>query len=481
MVRIRRWLGWPPVWIAGGVVVVLLAVAARYGWHRDELYFLQCGKRLAWGYVDQPLLTPALARLSFELFGTNLVGLRLFPALALGGVVLLTAGMARELGAGRSGQTLAAAAAAACPLFLGLGHLLSTATFDLLAWTVITSLVMRLLRTGDQRLWLAVGAAAGVGLLNKHTVVFVMFGLVVGLFFTPTARAQLRSPWLWAGGALALVIWLPNLVWQARHDWAVLDMLRSLNEEPGAEDVVLFLPAQVFVTGALVALWFPGVRRLWRDVRYRVFAVAYVALLVVFLVGRGKPYYTAGMYPVLLAAGAVAWETRERARRVVPWVVGTFVLGLPLAVPVVPIDLAKDHPIEDLQIEFGAQLGWPQLVDKVAAARRTVDGPVTLLAGNYGEAAAIELYGPSRGLPPAYSGHNNEWLWGPPPVETPTTITVGFGRDDLAGLFTNCRQVGRLGKPHGVASEEEGTPVAICTGQRAPWPVLWPRLKLYSA
>lgn len=468
--------------IAAAAVVLLLAVAARYGWHRDELYFLQCGKRLAWGYVDQPPFTPFIARVANELFGTNLVGLRLFPALATGGVVLLAAATARELGGGERATVVAAASAAVSPLFLGMGHLLSTATFDLLSWTAITYLVVRLLRRDDDRLWLAVGAVAGVGLLNKHTVVFVMFGLLVGLLVTPAGRRQFASPWLWAGGALAMLIWTPNLVWHAQRDWPVLEMLRSLNDEPSVEDVVLFLPSQLFLLGLLAAVWIPGLRRLLRHERFRVLGVAYLALLVVFLVGRGKPYYVAGMYPVLLASGAVWWERVDPRRAVLPLIIGlTLVVGLPIALPVLPVDAAKHHPIEDLQLELGAQLGWPQLVDRLAELDEVVDEPVTILAGNYGEAGAVELYGPSRGLPPAYSGHNNEWFWGPPPRQTPVTIAVGLSTERLQALFRDCDRVGVLDAPHGVASEEAGQQLHICSGQRAPWAELWPGLKSYRA
>jgi 4-amino-4-deoxy-L-arabinose transferase-like glycosyltransferase len=470
-----------PLGIAVGLVGLLLAIAPRYGWHRDELYFLQCGKRLAWGYVDQPPFTPFIARIANELFGTNLVGLRLFPALAAAAVVLLMAAMAKELGGGPLAATIAAAAGAVCPLFLGMEHLLSTATFDLLAWTAITFLVVRLLRRDEERLWLAVGATAGLGLLNKHTVVFLMFGIVVGLALTPSGRRHFGRPWLWAGGALALLIWLPNLVWQAQHDWAVVDMLRSLNEEPALEDLFLFVPSQLVILGALAFVWIRGLRRLLRDELLRVLGVAYLVLLVLFLVARGKPYYLAGLYPVLLAAGAVAWEDRER-RAALPWIIGaTFVLGLPLALPVIPIEAAKDHPIEDLQLELGAQLGWPALVDRVADVREVVDGPVTVLTANYGQAGAIELYGPSRNLPQPYSGHNNEWLWGPPPRETPVTITVGFSDERLRPLFGDCERVGVLEAPHGVASEEDGTQLHLCQDQRAPWPELWPALRHYSA
>ncbi|MGH3600639.1 MAG: glycosyltransferase family 39 protein, partial [Pseudonocardiaceae bacterium] len=220
-----------PVLGAAALLVALeLMVAARYGFHRDELYFMACARHLAWGYVDQPPLVPAVARVATALFGPSVVGLRVLPALAGGIAVVLTALTARELGGGRRAQGLAALAAATSAEMLATLHLLSTAAFDLFFWVTITFLVVRLVRIGDQRLWLAVGAATGVGLLNKYNVAFLLAALIFGLLAGGYARV-LRGGWPWAGAALALAIWSPNLVWNAQHQWAALAMLRAFHQE----------------------------------------------------------------------------------------------------------------------------------------------------------------------------------------------------------------------------------------------------------
>ncbi len=251
--------------MAAGAVLLLVAVSGRYGWHRDELYFFEAGKHLAWGYVDQPPFTPFVARVSSELFGTSLVGLRLFPALAIGIVVLLTAAMARDLGGGGRARLLAALAAGLCPVFLGTGHLLATATFDLLAWTVLTWLIVRLLAGADERLWLAVGAVTGIGFLNKHSMVLVVGALAVALLLGGR-REMFRSPWLWAGAAVALLLGAPNVVWHAANDWPVFDMTESLQEESETADSFLFIPAQLGMTVLTAFVWLPG---LWWLLRRR--------------------------------------------------------------------------------------------------------------------------------------------------------------------------------------------------------------------
>src|SRR5438270_7357808 len=257
-VRDPRTLAPAAVMIAGVVVVIQLALAGRYGWHRDELYFIACGRHLAWGYVDQPPFTPAVARVATAVFGTSLIGLRLVPALANAGIVVLAAVITRELGGKRSAQVVAACAVAVSSVILALGHLLSTATFDLLAWTALTAAFVRLLRTGDCRWWLAIGVIAGIGLENKYTVAFLLGGLMVGLLLC--RPAVLREPWLWAGAGIALLIWAPNLAWQASHSWPVTDMSRSLHAKGGDDgNMYVFLPMQrVVLNPAVTPLWIAG-------------------------------------------------------------------------------------------------------------------------------------------------------------------------------------------------------------------------------
>jgi 4-amino-4-deoxy-L-arabinose transferase-like glycosyltransferase len=474
-----------PLLIAAGSVALLVAVSGRHGWHRDELYFFEAGKRLAWGYVDQPPFTPLVARVSHELFGDSLVGLRLFPVLAIGAVVLLTASMAGDLGGGGRARFLAALGAGLCPVFLGAGHLLSTATFDLLAWAILTWLVVRLLAGGDERLWLAVGAVVGIGFLNKHGMVFVVAALAIALLLGGR-RGMFASPWLWAGAVVALLLALSNVAWHAANGWPVFDMSASLQDESEAVDSLVFVPSQLGMTALTGIVWLPGLWWLLRapaGKRWRPVGVAYLLLVAVFVITAGKPYYLAGMYPVLFAAGGVWWEHRERvALPATVVVVGA--VTLIMALPVLPAARAADVPVEDLEVEFGAQLGWENLVDHVETAYNSLvsrgEGAV-IVTSNYGEAGAIDRFGPSRGLPEAYSPHNNYWLWGPPSTDTDQAVLVGFPRQEVEEWFSNCQLTWRFRTPYGVASEEEGRPVWACDGQRVSWTELWPQIKSYRA
>lgn len=472
----------PPFVVAAAATGVLIAVAGRYGWHRDELYFFEAGQRLAWGYVDFPPVVAVLARMSSELFGGSLIGLRLFPALAVGGVVLLTGATAREMGGGRKAEVMGAVGAGLCPLFLGAGHLLSAATLELAAWALLVWLVVRVLAGGDDRLWVAVGVVAGVAFLAKHSAVFLVFALAVGLMVGGRRRV-FAGRWLWIGAAVAGVIALPNVLWHASHDWPVFDMLRSLAEESENVDSLVFIPAQLFITSFTAVVWIPGLLWLLRDPSarpWRPIALAYLVLVVLFVATSGKPYYAAGMYPTLVAAGAVAWE-RRGSFKVPGAAVAVGSVGLLFALPIVPVERAADIPIEDVELEFGAQLGWERLVNEVAAAHESLPADAVVVTRSYGEAGAIDLYGPPLGLPRAFSVSNNYWLWGPPPGSADAAVVVGFSREGVDELFDECALTWRFETPHGVASEEEGAPVWRCSGLRMEWPEWWAEAKLYSA
>jgi hypothetical protein len=478
--------------IAGGVVAVLLALAGRYGYHRDELYFLACGRHLAWGYVDQPPFTPAVARLSEALFGGSLYGLRLFPALADAGIVVLAAATARALagrsapderGRGQRAELLAALGAAFGSVFLGTGHLLATATFDNLSWAAVVYVAVLALRPGaDQRLWLLAGAIAGVGLLNKHSVAFLLVGIFAGL--VATRRDVLRTPWPWLGALVAVVIWSPNLVWQAQHDWPVLDMSRSLHDE-GVRDsnAVLFLPAQlVFLNPVLAPLWVAGLVWLLRDAAARAFrpvAIAWVALAAVFVATSGKPYYLAGLYPALLAGGGVwierRWSTRA-VRRYVTAVVVFGTLSAVVALPILPISAVGDGPIAEVNEEHRESYAWRDFARAVDGAARAGD---VVFTGNYGEAGAVERF-TERDLR-VYSGHNNYWWWGPPPGDATGVVVVGRDRAFVAEHFTGCRPPSVFRNPEDVPNEENGVDITRCAGPRRPWSVEWDALRHYDA
>src|SRR6476469_11175120 len=234
-------------WIVAAIVVAFhLATSTIYSYHRDEVYYLASGRRLAWGYVDQPPLTPFLYRVSDTLFGSTLFGLRIVPALLHGALVVMTALLARELGGDARAQVVAALGAAIAPMLLTTGHFLTTVTPEIVAWCGITLFVIRILNGGDPRWWLAVGALAGLGLLDKWTTGFLLIGLTVGLLLVPE-RTVLRTPWLLAGIALAFVIWLPNLLWQASHGWPQFEVARGLRN---TGEALFTAPGVIVLSGA---------------------------------------------------------------------------------------------------------------------------------------------------------------------------------------------------------------------------------------
>lgn len=483
----------PVLGIAGTLAALLVAFSGRYGYHRDELYFLVCGQHPAWGYPDQPPLVPLLARLMSSLDATSLVLLRLPSALASAALVAVTGLLARELGGQRAAQVLAAASISVAAVVLGAGHLLSTTTVGLPMWALICWLVVRILRTGDNRLWLAVGLAAGLGLLDSDLVVFLLFAIVAGLAIAGPRR-PLRSGWLYAGGLIALVMWLPYLLWQARHGWPELAISRSIASGGSGSSAPRWqlLPQQlVLVSPYLAPVWVSGLVRLLRGPGLgwcRALGVAYLVLVAVFLITGGKPYYLAGMFPLLLAAGAqpvVEWTRRGRSRLRRALAGAAVVLSLtslPIVLPIVPVGSIRHTPIVTLNYDAGETIGWPAYVREIGAVYTTLPAArrasTIVLASNYGEAGAVDRFGAADGLPAAYGVHNGFWYWGPPPASATAAVAVGFDRGTLVRICGTLRLAGRLNNHVGVADDEQGAPVWVCSALRAPWPVLWPRLRV---
>jgi hypothetical protein len=477
--------------LGAAVSALLLAVAGRYGYSRDELYFLRAGRELALGYVDQGPLTPLVARAMDSLFPGSLTALRAPSALASGAVVVLTGLLAREFGAGRAGQLLAAGCMAVSSVLLIVGHLLTTTTPDLLASTALSWLLVRALRDGGLT-WLIVGLVAGVALQNKMQPAFLLAGVGLGLL-TVGPRPVLRSPWPWLGGLVALALWAPNLVWQAEHGWPQLELAEAIasGSSGTSEPWYLFLPFQlVLVSPLLVPVWAAGLVRLARDPAlrtWRSFAVAYVVLAVAFLVTGGKPYYLAGLYPVLLAAGAtpvLAWVRRRSTRLRSGLLAAALALSLAvsatLGLPLVPVRALASTPVPAINYDAGETIGWPRFAAAVEQARdRLPDAePVVVLTGNYGQAGAVDRFAPE--LAPAYSGHNSYADWGPPPEGAEAAIVVGLPRSDLARWFGSVTEAGRIDNGVGLDNEEQGATVWLATGRRVPWAEIWPELRRFG-
>jgi hypothetical protein len=483
--------------VAVVAVAVEMVVSARYGYVRDELYFLSAGQHPAFGYVDQPPLTPLLARSTAALTGGTLAGFRILPALSLAALVVMTAAMSRRLGAGRTGQLLAALAAATCAEFLGAMHELTTTTPDFVFWAATLLLVMRLLAGQDPRWWVAVGGCAGLGAEAKWNIGFLVAGLAAGFLLTD-ARRLLHSRYLLIGGLVAAALAAPDVVWQAAHGWPGLDVFRVLQTAAGHNRAV-YWPAQVLYTGVvLTPLWVAGAVWSLRSAaarRYRPVAIACVAVIALQFVLGGKAYYPGGAFTFLLAAGCVPLERRlaaraPRARRIAPAIaagaamVAGAVLSAPVALPVLPARALHAVPLQKINYDLGEEIAWPALValvareyDALPAAQRQ---HTAILAGNYGEAGAIDRYGAGAGLPPAYSGANNFWLWGPPPAADTAVIAVNVDPALLRREFAQVRRVATFWNGLGVDDDEQGAPVYLATGLKSSWARAWPAFRAYG-
>jgi 4-amino-4-deoxy-L-arabinose transferase-like glycosyltransferase len=473
----------PVLLVAAAILLALLVLAPAYGFHRDELYFIVAGGHPSWGYDDQPPLTPLLSAGAVALLGLEPWAVRVLPAIAVATIVVLTAGMARELGGTRRAQVLAAVVLAASG-FLAAGHLGVTATYDLLAWATILWLTTRLLRGADPRLWLVVGLVAGVGLMNKHLVLFLAGGLAIGLVVH--RRDVLRSPWPWAGAALAMLIWAPNLAWQVANGLPQLEMARGIGENGGGERAMVIVELLLLVGPLLFPVALAGLWRLLRApdlAAFRALGTAFLAILAVVLVAGGKSYYVIGAVPPLMAAGAIAvdgWLGASRVR------LGSFIgataascaLIVLLTLPVLPADVLATTPIPDIYAESAEQVGWPELVasveDVVAGLPAADRERVAVMTANYGEHGALTLLGD---LPPVYSGHNSTWSWGPPADDRDIAILVGWWSPEWRGRwFGPCAQAATIDNAADMPNQEQGAGVFICRGMERPWSAIWPEM-----
>jgi len=352
---------------------------------------------------------------------------------------------------------------------------------------------VRILRTGDERLWIVTGLVAGIGLLNKDLVAFLAFGVLAGIALAGPRR-RLASPWLWAGALIAGLLWTPYLVWQAQHGWPELSVAHSIaaGRSGTSEPRWAFLPFQLVLVGPYLApVWIAGLVRLLRDPSlrlYRALGWSWVVLAAVFIVTGGKPYYLGGLLPLLLAAGApatIAWFTRGRARLRRGLVIAAFALTALTAVvvtlPVIPVGDLHRTNIVALNYDAGQTVGWPTYVGEIANVYHGLPAgeraSAALVAESYAEAGAIDRFGPALGLPQAYSGQDGFWYWGPPPASATTVVAVGYERGFLDRSFSSVRRATLLNDHLGVDNDNQGAPVWICRQPRGDWQTLWPRFK----
>lgn len=501
------------VWhIAGSDVGILVLVAfvsvllrtlinGQYGFHRDELLTYTNSLHLDWGYVPYPPMTAFLARIELELFGASLRGFRFFAAVAQSLVMLFAGLSARELGGRREAEIVTALGAGIGGVTLVHGSFYSYTSFDQLFWILTAYFVIRLLKSDNPRWCLAVGTSIGFGMMAKYSIAFFTLGIIGGLMLTP-ARRYFKSPWLWGGAGLALLIILPNVLWQLRHDFVSLAYLRSIHSRDVARGVTdYFLVNQFWKTAnsVTVPLWLAGLWYLFRTAegkRYKMLGWMYLTPLVTFLIAGGRDYYLAPAYPMLIAAGAVwgeNWVYSLSPRAVTEvrratWItlLSATLCSSALTLPIAPLNSRWWRVANKVNGNFDSEVGWPEMVEHVARIRDSLSAEerkhLAILAGDEGETGAINLYGRAYGLPMAISGMNSNWYrgYGNPPPQT--VITLGEHRDFLEQNFDSCVLAGRVSNRYGIVNSSVAgwDEIFVCRSLRWSWPDFWKHFRYYG-
>ena len=485
----------PSVYLLAALAVVVHFLANhQYGYFRDELYYAACGEHLAWGYVDHAPLVAMVARFTRGLFGDSLFALRLLPALSAAPKVFLAGWMAREFGGAKFSQFFAALLVLLAPIYLTFDNFLSMNAFEPVFWMLCAAIVLRILNGGSPSLWLLFGLVAGIGLLNKHSMLFFGSGLAAGLLLT-SARKQFARTEIWLGAGVALLIFLPNLLWEIHHGYPTVALLKHvIGGKYTTISPIAFIAQQFLLVNPLASpfwlagLWFLLVDKSGR--KYAALAIAYVVVLLEMIVLHGKIYYLAPGYIMLLAAGAVWWE-RQAFFRAAAWLKPSLIAALvvsgivaaPLAMPILPVAAAAKYcrffgvqnvkvenvPLDSLPQLFGDMFGWPEQVEALSRAFHSLppdeQSRAALLAYNYGEAGAIDYLGKHYGLPKAISGHNQYGYWGPRAATGDVVIAIGFPKSRLEESFASVEPFETISPPYALP-EESGLTIYICRQPR---------------
>ena len=515
--KLSEWAEGRSRFASGQAIVAYLAAATfllhfifsrNYGFFVDELYFLACSDHLDWGYVDHPPLIALVTWVERSLFGDSLTAIRFFPAVASGGLVWLTGKIARQLGGKRFAQILAVLCVIVAPVYLVLYHLLTMNAFEPLIWMGCAYLVIQIIQTGNQKLWLWFGLLAGVGLQNKHSMLFFGFGVVAGLLLTPERRT-FRDRWIWLGGLIALAVFLPNLIWQIQRDFPTIELL--MNVHASGRNVALsslgFLAQQGLLMHPLtLPIWLAGLWWYFRSregMPYRVLGWTYVVILAGMLVLRGRVYYLAPAYPMLFAAGAIAVQSFAERRRWT-WLKPVYASALvltgaalaPAMIPVLPVETyirytqmigfqpprIETHRLGPLHQLYADQFGWEEMAAATARAYHALPPEVraktAIFGNNYGQAGAIDLFGSKYGLPKAIATHQNYFYWGPREYTGESVLILGDTKEDAAQV---CKEVEEVGEVyHRYSMPYQHFMILHCRGLKEPIHVLWPRLRRWG-
>lgn len=506
-----RWSS--PLAIGGYFAVFTLllhfAFNGGYGYFRDELYYIACGEHLAWGYPDHAPMVALMAKASRVLLGDSLFAIRFFPAMAGAAKVFLTALLVKEFGGGRFAAFLACLCVLCAPVYLAIDNFLSMNSLEPLFWMLCVYFAVLALKREAPRYWLLFGLFAGLGLQNKHSMAFFGFSLVAGLLLTRERKVFLNKSF-WLGGLIALLIFLPNIIWEWQNDWATLELLQ--NVQKSGKNVVLspleFVGRQFLMLGPPAALvWILG---LWHFLagktgsRFRFLGLCYLVLLVLMIFLKAKDYYLAPVYPVLFAGGAVWWQEiieRVRALRFMKvalpaLIIVTIAVFVPMVLPVLPVEklityqeaigfkppkseVSHEAP---LQQAYADQFGWQEMVVEVAKAYNSLPdeqrAKTAIYGSNYGQAGAIDFFGAKYGLPKSISPHQSYFMWGPRDYTGESVIVLG---SSIANAEKNCAGVKVLGEvTHQYTLPYEKYPIILCEGTKRPLHEIWPALKYWN-
>ena len=489
------------VLVAAARVALHIATNGQYGFHRDELQTLDDARHLEWGFVAYPPVTPLFGRLELALFGTSLIGFRVFSAAAVGMIMVVAGLTAKELGGNRHVQLLAAVAAGIAPVSLIQGAVFQYVSFDYLWGVTVTYLLVRLLKSEDPRWWVPIGVVLGVGMETRYTMGFLAAGIAGAVLLTP-ARRFLRSGWLWAGVGVSILVFLPNLIWQMQHHFISLEFLSHLHARDQRQgryngffrEQLLTCVNPVTAPLALLGLWFYFVRQQGR--RHRFLGWTFVLSFVLFGLAGSRSYYTAPLYPMLIAGGSVllgdlldelcpAWSRFAYGAQWTAILIGGATLVL-LVMPVAPIGSGVWRITSKMHDQFREEIGWPDLAHAVSNVYRSLSEEerehTGILTGNYGEAGALNLYGPALGLPHAMSLTNSFWYRGYDPRLPQTVILAGFDLSEGRKLFGSCVVAAKNTNPFGVENEEsrDHPDILLCRNLRMPWPDYWERFRRFG-
>jgi 4-amino-4-deoxy-L-arabinose transferase-like glycosyltransferase len=489
------------------VALILHLVAIEgFGYFRDELYYFSCSNHLAFGYVDHPPLSILLLKFIRWVLGDSLLAIRLLPAVMAAVFVFFTGIIARELGGKRFALALASVSSLATSGNFFIFSVYSMNFLNLIFWQVCIYIVLRIIKDKKPEYWIYFGIAAGLGLQNKVSILFLGVGLLVGLVATGE-REYFKSRYLWLGGTIAGLLFLPYILWNLFHGFPTLEFIQNakLLKMARISPLDFFLGQIIYNNPVTFLVWMIGLGYFFfnqKGKQFKLFGWMYLSIYLLFTLQQAKDYYLAGIYPILFAAGAIQVEIWLKSTKI-KGIKALLILGMllptlflcPVTLPILPVETtaafskklglvksSENHEMGVLPQHFADMQGWEAMVEKVAKVYHTLSEEekkeCLIFATNYGVTGALNFFGKNHGLPPAFSGHNNHFFWPPKDFFGKVVIIVG---GDEEGHHKNFEQVTQADRTHCqyCMPYENNKPIFICRGFKYSLKEIWPTVKKF--